>query len=114
MASTVATVAMRAGTSVLRVMVATHRLRVQMLLASVVTVVAQVGTARVAAAAIQLKVASAATAAMADYFGARVDSVAMVATVCPAQAKADAAAMVDRAEVSPATAALAVQVAKAA
>jgi uncharacterized protein YdeI (BOF family) len=81
--------------------------------ASVVTAVAQVVSARVVAAAIRLRVASAATAATADYFGERAAPVARAATVRSAQARVDAVEMVVRGEVSPATAALAAPAAKA-
>jgi hypothetical protein len=114
MATTVVTVAMRVGTQVLPAMAATRRLLARMRRASVVTVVARVATARVAVVAIPLRVVWAATAATADSFEVRVAPVAMAATVCPAQARVDAVAMVVRAAIWPATAVLAVLVAKVA
>jgi len=114
MATTVATVATQVGTSVSRAMAAMRQWPAQVLCVLVVTVVAQVATARVDVAVIQPRVASAATEVTAASFGAMADSVAMVATVCLARARVVAAAMAVSVEVWPATAAQAAQVAKAA
>ena len=98
----------------LRVMAATQRLRAQMRRASAAKAVEQVVSARVAGVAIPLRVVSAATAATADSFEVRAAPVAMAATVSPEQARGDAVAMVVRAALWPATAALAAPAAKVA